>query len=251
MTPSFRAKLTTQLRSVLNSTKAVPAHEMRQLLGRIVHAGATQWGIRTFIGDLLVLQAKIAEWPDHYHVTPTADVHKPALRRVLMLLNNIDGLRITLGSTSPDLWFETDACGLADTHEAAIGIYFDRYNYVRFTAAELRARYADAPALDADIAVLEAYAPLIALRWAATMCAGRLLGCRIDNPAAAAVLRKLRGPTRSTPLRAQLQAVAEAIFWELTYLASRITVVDLVPGDENERADAVSRGEFNRLATLH
>ena len=155
-----------------------------------------------------------------------------------------------VGDPTPTLRCETDARGAGTTEEAAIGYFFDAGCFARYTASELQALFDDAPAADADIAVLEAYAPLVALRMEPERCADQLLSFLVDNPAAGAVLRKLRGPGTSKPLHAQLQAIAVELFYELSHLRSRITSVEVVPGERNPRADAVSRGHWQRLAEL-
>ena len=155
-----------------------------------------------------------------------------------------------VGDPTPTLRCETNARGAGTTEEAAIGYFFDAGCFARFTASELQAMFADAPAADADIAILEAYAPLVALRMEPERCTDQLLLFLVDNPAAGAVLRKLRGPGTNKPLHAQLQAIAVEIFYELSSLRSRITSVEVVPGELNPRADAVSRGHWQRLAEL-
>ena len=181
-----------------------------------------------------------------------AKPEKAALQRCLELLTRLDGMALVLGDPTPHIWTEMDAAGYAATTDtqAATGIFYNRSSYWRLTPGELQYMFADAPALTADIAVWEASAPLVALRLEPNRYRGRLLGFVTDNPAAAAVLQKLRGPTHPGPLQDQLQRIAEAIFWELTRLHARITSVLLVPGGENPRADAVSRGQWDRLAAL-
>ena len=251
ISPEFKCNLQDEVARILANWRATTAATMSTAIGRLVYAGTTQWGIRTFIGPLLALQAKISDWPDFWKVT-LAKQHKVALQQCLEVLNRLDGMRLVLGDTTPHTWTETDAAGYASAEglPAAIGIFYEPGNYIRMTAAQLLDRFTDAPHPTADIAIFEAYAPLVALRLQPQRYSGRLLGFLLDNPAAAAVLGKLRGPTQPGPLQTQLQQIAEAIFWELTQLNARITRIDLVPGSENPRADAVSRGQWDRLEKL-
>jgi hypothetical protein len=143
----------------------------------------------------------------------------------------------------------TDAQGFKDStgEPAAIGVYFNKESFFRMTSLQLREMFEDAPEIRAHISIFEAYAPLVALRLAPERFRERRIGILIDNPAAAAVLKKLRGPTKKGPEQAELQRIAELYLWELTRLDARITEVQLVPGEQNPRADAVSRGLWNRL----
>ena len=147
------------------------------------------------------------------------------------------GLRFPPGNPEPQVWTKTDARGLATAagEPATIGIYMDKHTFMRFTSSELTQHFADAPAANADIAVFELYAVLIALRVYPDRFRGKLIGSLIDNPAAAAVLKKTRAQSHAGPLQEQIHNIARAILTELTRL---------VPGELNPRADAVSLGAW-------
>ena len=59
MAPRFKCKVQGELRRAL-AEKRSNCEFLRSAIGRVVHAGGTQWGICTFIAPLLAVAAKIA-----------------------------------------------------------------------------------------------------------------------------------------------------------------------------------------------
>jgi hypothetical protein len=247
--PAFGTKLIEQLSRLMKGGKQTYTNdEHGNAIGRCVHAAAVVWAARTYLVPLLAVQGKLAARRGSAPYTTTAPVRR-AYRMVHDILEITFGLRLPPGNLTATASMETDARGHASAanEPAAIGIWLDKATYLRLTAPQLRGRFADAPAPKADIAIFEAYAPLVALRAYPERFRGQLIVSLIDNCAAAKVLRTGRGPTHDGPLQGMLQAIAEAIQLELTHLDARFVYVDLVPGAENPRADAVSRGEYHRL----
>jgi hypothetical protein len=252
MAPEFKAKLQQQLANV-HARKKERADKLDTLLGRIVYAGITQWGIRTVMTPLLELQQQIRYYPKHYTVKIEPRERRDALYKCIEILDRIDGMALTLGDDTPSCFVETDAAAYAASvnRPAAIGIYFPNDKFcIHKNAYELRALFDDAPDAADDIAIFEAYAPLAALRLAPDRFRNRLVGVQVDNPAASAMLHRLRGPSKKGPLKQKLQTIAEAIFWELTYLHARFSRITLVRGEDNAHADAVSRADWPRFLNL-
>jgi hypothetical protein len=253
--PGFATTLIKQLTLIVINRKASRAaltvKNIGNAIGKCVHAACVVMGMRTYLVPLLNLAAEI----QHKRKTSAWSLKGPerrAFQACLDILNKNQGLLVPVGDPSPTLWLQTDARGLATAQgeEAAIGIYLSPEKFIRLTATELGQKFDDAPAQDAAIAVFELYAVLAALRIYSAECKGKLLGSLIDNPAAAAVLDKMRGQTRHGPLQHQMQTLAELIAIELVRLDARFTEVSLVPGEDNEIADAVSRGDWSRLDKL-
>ena len=203
------------------------------------------------MGPLLLLQAVTSTLPPGT-TRRLSGRETTALERCLEILDRLDGLMLPVGDRTPHIIYASDAQGFADStgFPAAIGIYFGPQAYYRLTSFQLVQLFPDAPDPRAHISIFEAYAPLVPLRLNPERFQNKLIGVLLDNPAAAAVLSKLRGPTAPGPLRAELQRIAELYFWELTKLNARFSDVRLVPGEQNPYADAVSRGNWKALQAL-
>ena len=256
--PQFAATLCTALDTLLgpNSRTTPTVGDLKHTFGQVVHAGCAVWGIRTFCAPLLRVQTRIAFLPHHYKQKLTAH-EREAVQIMHQILQTTLGMRMVCGVALHPLELQTDARGHTfearsdDASESAIGYYVDPTCYRRMTSSELTMVFHDAPPPDAAIAIFEAFAPLAFLRLEPERCRGQIINLRIDNTAAAAVMRRLRGPTQlDKPLREALQSVAEAVWFELTKLGARFGNIKLVPGSENELADAVSRGQWDRLWEL-
>jgi hypothetical protein len=249
--PAFAQRLMSQALKLGTSASGESAAEHLNCIGRCIHAACNVWCLRAYLNPGFAVSDTLNNWPPNKPYKSNATL-RDMYKMAYYILSITLGLRLPAGNPTPTAWAETDARGLAEATDepAAIGIFINCTMFRRFTSSELLLLFDDAPALDADIAVFELYAVLVALRIYPDYFRGKTLGFLIDNPAASAVLKKARAQSKDGPLKQQMHDLNIAILTQLTRLDARITEVALVPGEQNPRADAVSRGDWVRLQAL-
>ena len=242
MKPSRAVALLGELAALL-FLKRISAQDIMHLSGLLVWASTVVWGGRTFSQSWLDASAKAQLVPPSYTFPISASLRQ-SVRWWLRFLNMYNGKRLVLGMSQRPLTIATDATG-----DGSIGIFIDSQRHIGLTGDEVRAYFDDAPARDAHVYLHECFAVVLAARIFKQHLRNCSLRLITDNPTTARLLRFL---SHRIP---ELQVYAEAIFWLAEECNFRFTDVELVPGVQNECADALSRQQYSRfyalLGTVH
>jgi len=151
-----------------------------------------------------------------------------------------DGKRVVLGACAPDITIATDATG-----DGGIGIYVDRDNHIGLSGDEVRDAFPDvAPPVDAHIHIHESFALYLACQLYGHLMRDRYVHFITDNPTTARMAKFL-----SHRLPA-LHAIAKSVFILADKYNFRFHDIALVPGIQNQLADALSRQQYKRFHNL-
>ena len=223
--------------TLAQANKALLSSELIALVATLVYCSQVVWGGSTHLRALLLASSAADASPN-----TTWRLNRAALAELMWWRDHLrqhNGYAITPGHTTPEVWISSDARGCGD-----IGTFATPTDYNMLKHAEISTRWADAPPTDADVTVHESFAILTAIRLHLPHITGKRVGLIVDNPKAAKMARKLR---HRDPL---IHPYAITIYNLATAHGFRITEVRHVPGTANQLADACSRFDTNRLASL-
>jgi len=238
MEPGKRAALLDELRDLQGKLR-LTAKAVMHISGKLVWASTVVWGGRTFSQAWQDAAAK-AGGMQPYHSLAINSAMRQAIEWWLASIHAYDGKRVVLGACASDITVATDATG-----HGGIGIYIDKSHYIGMTGPEVREAYPDmAPPADALIYIHESFALYLACRLYGHLMCNRYVHFITDNPTTARTAKFL---SHRVP---ELHTIAKSIFTLADRHNFRFHDISLVPGKQNQLADALSRQQYKRFHDL-
>lgn len=232
-----RNTLQTELRALVGKPKATAEHIMH-IEGRLSWASTVVWGGRTFTQPWQNAAARAQHMKPFHHIRISAEMQQ-SISWWLEFAQKFNGRRLILGNKTPRIRVATDATG-----DGSIGIFVDKHHYLSLTGDQVRNRYSDAPPATSPIFIHESFALRIACEYFGNALANKHIDFTTDNPATSKMTRFL---AHRIP---ELHNIAVKIFHMAEKYNFRFRDIALVPGIQNQLADALSRQQFTRFFNL-